>query len=217
MNLSDIYYEGSLGLSAANAAAALLPNAHSPRDLGTLLADRLDSAMTRFAVFLSAPRLSVLERIGAAAHAVPWMAAFPFERHLVVTPLFTPGAACARCFVRRWISQPPDGYQHETVHAIVGLLRDNPHVEYRNPSPLAASLAARLLIDGLRRSSPNATCFDTAGASLQSAPIRPLHGCSCRALSIAHADRFARFGESFNDLLRKPSAASAFATQVSRP
>lgn len=213
MNPIDIYYEGNLGLSAATAAASALPAAHSPRALSDLLEGRADAAAA-FAVFLSAPRLSALEAIDAAAPAVPWAAAFPFERHLVVTPLFTTGTACARCFVRRWISQPPDGYQHETVHAVVSLLRDSPQVEYRNPSPLAGGLSARLLIEAFQRLSADATCFDTAGASLQSARIRPLHGCSCRTSSIAGIDRFARFDEDLADLLSRPPAA---AQRSSRP
>jgi hypothetical protein len=202
MRLSKIYYRGSFGKATAEAAAIKLGDqsgvisAESENLTSTDLTD-----VAAFAVVLSDPDVFFLEAVALAAGTRPWLAAFPFERHIVVTPVFFIGRSCAYCFVRRWLGQPPAGYQGEVVLAIATLSRDHSLGGYRNLSPLAAPLAAQLLAMGWVRQCRSAMVFDTAGLHVESADIRPLHGCRCRSNGLVGSDRFAKFGNALDAVL----------------
>jgi hypothetical protein len=202
MKPSKIYCLGSFGRAVAEAAAnriggpslALPLEAQSPTS-----ADLSDVAA--FAVVLSDPDVFSLEAIALAAGARARLAVFPIERQIVVTPLFSAGTACARCFVKRWLCQPPFGYHGETVLAMTTLAREHSLGGYRNLSPLAVPLAASLMAMNWFNHSEAAVCFDTAGLHVECARIRPLHGCSCRSDRPSGSERFATFGASVSTVL----------------
>ena len=197
-----IYYAGAFGRAAAKVVAATVSHICDlgPADSEEFLPQGLIEEAP-FAIFLSSPNLFALEDIAHFASGAPWICAFPFERHVVVTPVFAQGNPCVHCFARRWLCQPPAGYHGEVVHAISVFCRDHSIREYQNLSPLAAQLAANLLVKNAIEDSPAAVCYDTASLQLLSAQIRPLHGCSCRANSSRGTARFATFPESIQSLL----------------
>jgi hypothetical protein len=204
MRLLKIYHAGDFGRSAAACAAAALPYPCElvPADREGL-SPNIVTDEAPFAVFLSHPNPFALERIGAAAGTKSWIAAFPFERHVVVTPVFAPGHACAPCFVKRWLCQPPAGYHGELVLAISTLCNNHAIREYRNLSPLAAPLAAKVLLLSSAQGTRSAICCDTAGLHIESAKIRPLHGCRCRSAPRLGNMRFATFGENLSTMLQE--------------
>jgi len=204
MRLSKIYHAGDFGWSAAACAVGALPYPCKlvPADPEGL-SPNIVTDEAPFAVFLSHPGLFSLESIGAAAGTGSWIAAFPFERHVVVTPVFAPGHACVRCFVKRWLCQPPSGYHGELVLAISTLCRDHSISEYRNLSPLAAPLAAKFLAMSSAQDTRSAICCDTAGLHIESAKIRALHGCRCRSGRCLGNMRFATFGENLSAMLQE--------------
>jgi bacteriocin biosynthesis cyclodehydratase domain-containing protein len=203
MKPSRIYCLGSFGKAVAETAAIRIagPSATLPVEAQSPISADL-SNVAAFAVVLSEPDILSLEAIAEAAGARAWLAVFPFERHIVVTPLFSAGTACARCFVKRWLCQPPFGYHGETVLAIAALAHERSLGGYRNLSPLAVPLAASLMAMNWCNHSEAAVCFDTGGLHVESARIRPLHGCSsCRSDRASGSERFATFGASVSTVL----------------
>lgn len=195
MTLSRIFHLGSFGKAVAEAAASRIagPSVTIPIEAGSPTSAALTN-VAAFAVTLSEPDLFSLEAVGLAAGSRVWLAAFPFEKHIVVTPIFSIGTTCARCFVRRWLCQPPPGYGGETVLAMSTLCHEHSIGGYRNLSPLAPALAAILLTTNWKSQSNSVVCFDTAALHVESNRIRPLHGCSCRSNRLGGIGRFATFG-----------------------
>jgi hypothetical protein len=202
MTLSKIFYLGSFGKAVAEAAAHRIagPSATIPIEAASPTSALLAN-VAAFAVVVSEPDVFSLEAIALAAGTRVWLAAFPFERHIVVTPIFSIGTTCARCFVRRWLCQPPPGYGGETVLAISTLCHEHSIGGYRNLSPLAPALAATLLSTSWKSQSDSVVCLDTAALQVESNRIRPLHGCGCRCNRPRGSARFATFGPSLSAVI----------------
>jgi len=164
------------------------------------------------AVVLRGPTLQDLRTIADALGNNAWIAVIPFERHLIITPVFGCGRVCPSCFIRRWMSQPPEGYYPEVVNAMVSVVPQVAGFEYVNLSPLAAALAAHALLDSATRNASYAICIDQAGEAVQSAMIRAVHGCGCRPAleGVGGADRFSRFSEEFHDVIRSRTYKADF-------
>jgi hypothetical protein len=200
MNIDLVLFDGDFG----SAAARLLKATATARPLpppGHWLEPAPGVQTTGALIILRGPVFSRLLDFGNRMGSVAWVAALPFERHILVTPVFGPGRPCPRCFVRRWASQPPDGYHPEVVSAIDTVVSSTDDFEYRNISPLAATLVSEALLDSARRDASYALCIDQAGESVLSTPLRPLHGCACRGAGGGNPERFAQFDDSLKALL----------------
>lgn len=161
------------------------------------------------AVVLSGPDIGQLLKLEERMSGRTWLAAFPFERHIVVTPVFGLRRTCVRCFVRRWMSQPPEGYHPEVVSAIVTMVSTTPSFEYTNLSPLAPDLSASAMADSAARNASHALCLDQAGEAVMSTTLRPLHGCVCRGKGDGDASRFGRFDDALHALVSRHLKAPA--------
>ncbi|WP_045758546.1 hypothetical protein [Xanthomonas albilineans] len=210
MNIKELYISGRFATDVAHASCELLGRSVQVLpyrdDDGAGMPVR-GSSGADFAVVFSRPDIFALEAIGRHAGNAHWLAVFPFERHIVVTSTFRPGAACASCFVRRWLSLPPDGYPQEVVLAIATMAQRYPDVEYTNLNPLAARMAARFLLRNMQMRDNEVVLIDTAGLDIQSARVRAVHGCACRGTnhSTATTPRFVRFSNEFMNLVRQRS------------
>lgn len=199
MSFTHLIHHGHFGADVAKRLLAETPNcvALPAEPLNTAAA--LNSAAlgdSRVLLAMATPDLPYLERVCQHNPAASVVAAFLFERYLVITPLFGKGQACASCFRRRFQAQPPFPYTVEASEALISLAGiDSGHDCLAYPA-----MAVRLTLAQcqLQLSERAARCqlIDLAGTVHQSARLQAIHGCSCRQLqgtSLAHRNRFIHF------------------------
>lgn len=151
---------------------------------------------------MATPDLLFLQRICESQCYQRVLAAFLFERYLVVTPVFTKGNSCAECFQRRFVSQPPFPYKVEATEALVMLAGVDSGHEHIGYTSMMVEAALALANSQLQTNSRRCVLIDMAGTAHQSARLVGLHGCQCRCIagaSLVGPARFTAFQHELSD------------------